>query len=344
MALWLAVWMHIDGEKALGRLEDILDTSPNPDDIVVRLCSILSAEEIERGPFSENPSYLRPMNLRRFIPLVYRHVRLADDLNAGGVVSARERAQHFSGGLLSRLENDEDSSATEVLRELADDLAMTRLRDWILNLMDNRLVNEADCAPWAPADVREFAEHYEVDPKNDRDLFAIARNRLQDLKRDVEQSDNSARTELHLDDPEMELRRWIQRKLMERSRNRYTTPQEAEIDQQQRPDIRLENPRTHPVSIKVKWAENWSVPKLLERLENQLVGQYLRAHNSRYGIYFLGCIGKKQGWEDPASGKKLNFEEVVNIVRQRAVHLVKINPKVSGLEVVSIDFRQPRKG
>jgi hypothetical protein len=229
----------------------------------------------------------------------------------------------------------------EYLRELADDPAMANVRDWTLNILDKRLVNEADSDPWTPADIREFAEHHEVDPKNDRELFAIARKRLQVLKWNVEQSDNSARTELHKEYHEIELRRWLQRRLIERSQKRYTIPQEAEIDQQERPDLRLENPKTGPVSIEVKWADNWTLPQLLERLENQLVGQYLRAHNSRYGIYFLGFIGKKQYWEEPTTGKGLTFEEVVNIVRQRAIFLMQSNPKILGLEVVSIDFRQP---
>jgi hypothetical protein len=113
------------------------------------------------------------------------------------------------------------------------------------------------------------------------------------------------------------------------------------IDQQERPDLRLENPRTGPVSIEIKWADNWTLPQLLERLENQLVGQYLRAHNSRYGIYFLGFIGKKQNWEEPTTGKQLTFDEVVNIVSGRAISLMQTNSKIAGLEVISIDFCQP---
>jgi hypothetical protein len=344
IALWLSVWMQIDGEAAVTRLEAVLKSSSNSDDIVVRLCSILSGEEIERGPFVANPSFFRPACLRRFIPIVYQHVRFSDDLDrSGGAYSptARDHAERFRSTLLNRLENDEDSTATAVLRELADDPAMPQVRDWILNLLDKRLVNEADSVPWTPADIREFAEHNEVDPKNDRELFAIARKRLQVLKWDVEQSDNSARTELRKDDREMFLRSWLQRRLVERSQKRYTIPQEGEIDQQERPDLRLENPRTGPVSIEIKWADSWTLPQLLERLENQLVGQYLRAHNSQYGIYFLGFIGKKQRWEDPATSKSLSFGEVVEIVKQRANALAQSNPKIAGLEVVSIDFRQP---
>jgi hypothetical protein len=188
---------------------------------------------------------------------------------------------------------------------------------------------------------REFAERHEVDPKTDRELFAIVRKRLQVLKSDVGQSDNSSRDELRKRDREIILRRWLQRKLNERSQKRYTIPQEPEIDEQERPDLRVENPRTGPVSIEVKWADAWSLQELLERLENQLVGQYLRAHDSNYGVYFLGFIGKKRHWKEPTTGKLLTFEEVFNVVSQRALSLVRGNPKILDLAVVSIDFRQP---
>jgi hypothetical protein len=345
MPLWMAVWMHIDGEAAVKRLARILENARNPDDIIVRLCSILSSKESERGPFSKNPSYLRPVCLRRFIPLVFRHVRFSDDLDRTGgayTPTARDHAQEFRGVLLNRLESEEDSSATDVLRELADDPAMSQVRDWILNLIDKRLAGGADSVPWTPADIREFAEHYEVDPKNDRELFAIVLNRLQVLKWDVEQSDNSPRDDLRKGDHEILLRRWLQRWLVERSRQRYVVPQEEEIDRQERPDLRLENPRfPGPVSIEIKWADNWSLRDLLDALETQLVGQYLRAHNSRYGIYLLGCNGKRRDWEAPTTGKRLSFEEVVDLIKQHAISLMRIEPKVAGLEVVSLDFRQP---
>jgi hypothetical protein len=95
------------------------------------------------------------------------------------------------------------------------------------------------------------------------------------------------------------------------------------------------------VSIEIKWADNWTLPDLLIGLETQLVGQYLRAHNSQYGIYILGCNGKKNNWVDPATSEKLNFDKMVAVVKQHALQLLKYNPKIAGLKVVSIDFRQP---
>ena len=103
-------------------------------------------------------------------------------------------------------------------------------------------------------------------------------------------------------------------------------------------------PGLGPVSIEVKWTERWTLPKLLERLENQLVGQYLRAHDSQYGIYVLGTIEPKNHWVQPIQGKEgknLTFEEVVKAVTEYARNLVKTRVDIGDLEVISIDFREP---
>ena len=95
----------------------------------------------------------------------------------------------------------------------------------------------ADITPWSTSDIRQFADSYEYDPTNDRDLYGIVTNRLTDIKYDVEESDNSLREEVAVGSNEYVLRRYLARKLNERSKNRYTIPQEEEIDQEQRPDL-----------------------------------------------------------------------------------------------------------
>ncbi len=345
--LWLSLWMQIDGESAVKYLQSFLKNSPKPDDIVVCLCSALSGEDAERGPFITSPSYLQPACLLRFIPLVYAHVRISEDLNrSGGAYSptARDHAERFRSALLEQFAKSESLEATDRLRELADEPAMSQGRDWILNLLDQRLRREADFLPWTPTDLRNFAQHHEVDPKSDNELFAIAQKRIRELKRDVEESDNSLRDELPRDGKEIHLRRWLARKLNERANNRYNVPQEPEIDLQQRPDLRFLRPGLPPVSVEVKLADfGWSIADLIERLENQLVGQYLRDHQSRYGIYVIGTIGRQQHWKHPKTGQLMAFAEVIGLLTERALELVQQNPRIGNLAVVGIDFCEPKR-
>jgi hypothetical protein len=300
LVTWLAVLLQLDAASGLDIIEDgVGGALPNPDATMARLCTALhgSLGGFEAIPTVSNPDYARAIHLRRFIPLVFLRIRPRDDVERAGtgVYSPHERdwAQDFRNGLLIRLSALQTEEARRVLTELLDDPALSDSRDWIAHLLDELTGRLADSPPWTANDVRCFSAEYEKEPRTDSDLFKIACDRFHDIKDDVEKSDNSLREELRADHDELAFRRWLARNLNERSRQRYTVPQEEEIDLQQRPDLRVENPKTAPVSVEVKWADKWTLAELLERLENQLVGQYLRANNSRYGIYVLGTFGRK---------------------------------------------------
>ncbi|MFH0990334.1 MAG: hypothetical protein V1799_10015 [bacterium] len=347
--LWLAVWLQLDAESALKFLQETLQKIPDAGSVMVRLCSVLHNDSRHRLPSVPSPDYATPILLRIFIPLVYRHIRPSEDTNRVGTgtysPTARDHAQEFRGGLIKLLSQSECAEADNVLFELLQEPSLSHLHDYILHILDDRTEKQAELPIWDPKDIRTFEKEYEKDPKTDHDLFKITCRRLQDIKHAVELSDDSIRTEMHKEDEERVLRIWLARKLKDRARNRYTVPQEEEIDRRERPDLRLENPKTQSqsVSIEIKWAENWTLEKLLERLENQLVGQYMRDNNSRYGIYLLGYIGKKNKdpWKDPIKQSRLSFDQVVKIIEERAKTIVKERSNIDDIAVISIDFTDP---
>lgn len=344
--MWAAVCLLVNADQAISILEERLRDYAGADNVVLRLSEMLESDVRPRLPFVGHPDYLRPASLVRLIPFIYRHVRPEDDIDRAHkgpyTATARDNASRFRTGLLSRLAQSDDPGAMAMLQGLLTCPELAAHRDWLLHLIDQRIISDADYAVWEPVALREFARSYETDPRTDAELFRILLNRLTDIKDDVEHSDNSLREEVQLGAKESVLRRWLARKLNERSRQRYTIPQEEEIDQEERPDLRAENPHTEPVSIELKWADNWTVNELLERLENQLVGQYLRAHNSRYGIYVLATDGRKGHWE--SSNGKLNFNQVIERVARRAEELKRTRPSIGDMRVVSIDFRVPAPG
>jgi len=343
-SLWLAVCLQVNADQAITILEERLPGCPTADDVVLNICEMLEGDVRRHLSFIAHPDYLRPPALVRLIPLVYRHIRPAEDIDRsdGGTYSAtpRDEASRFRSGLLTRLANSDDPTATASLRELSVRAELSTSRDWILHLIDERMVSEADYRAWDPADIRMFARDHETDPRTDAELFRIILNRLTDIKNDVEKSDNSLREEVPRKCEEFVLRRWLARKLNERSRQRYTVPQEGEIDQKQSPDLRAENPWTPPVSIEIKWADQWTIDKLLAGLETQLVGQYLRAHNSRYGIYVLGMDTRKKYWQHSTRGD-LTFDQVRALIENRARELTATRGDIADVRVVAVDFRPP---
>ena len=116
---------------------------------------------------------------------------------------------------------------------------------------------------------------------------------------------------------------------------------EQEIDRRERPDLRIERPGIAPISIEIKWVENWTIKELLERLENQLIGQYLRDAKSHYGIYLLGYIGRQTFWKDPINQSRFSFDQVVSIIDERAKAIVTERRDIEDIAVISINFTEP---
>lgn len=110
----------------------------------------------------------------------------------------------------------------------------------------------------------------------------------------------------------------------------------------QRPDLSVERAGLNTLPIEVKLANSWTVKELLVGLENQLVGQYLRSANIRYGIYVLGNTDPKRRWE--LSGAMIDFAALVSHIQERAQALqAQMRVGIDGIEVVGIDFSDPRE-
>jgi hypothetical protein len=342
--LWMCVWLQCDASKAIDKLEEVLNRADGAEQIMVRLCAGLSNESISSIPVTNNPSYLEPAQLARFIPIAYKYLTLDNDLHRASMVGyspgSRDHAQELRNSLLARLSNSESPDAGKYLQFLSNEPIFATIRDYILYLYDKWIEKQAEPVAWEPSDIRAFAKEFETEPKIDTDLFKILINRLRDIKHHVEKADTSIRQDLHKEDDEIRLRKWFANQLNMRSRKRYVVPQEEEIDQRQRPDLRIENPKVKgPVSVEIKWADKWSIAELYDGLEIQLMGQYLRDANARYGVYLLGYIDRKGFWINPDDKRHMNFNEVVQLLEERAKSLAEARPDVQMVTVIGIDFR-----
>ena len=347
---WMNMWLQLDALTALDYLKNLTGTlsAQESDALMLRLCAFMADSYGVRygGDQSSAP---KPTVLLRFIPLVYRYIRPSEDIERAnqGVYSPglRDHAQDLRSGLWERLKSHSGLESDIVLRALLDDPIVADERDWILHLLDSRKGLRADDTVWQPSDITMFTTLHCSEPRSDYQLFRRVNRLLNDIKDHIERSDNAAnRQQVREGDREEVFRGFLKRKLEEHSLDWFVVTQESEIDLKQKPDISVERQGLNQLPIEVKLANDWTMSVLLERLENQLIGQYLRSANVRHGVYVLGNTKPKRRWEDPITKEMLNFEQLVQRIQIRAGELqAELREGVDAIEIIGIDFSDPRE-
>lgn len=352
--LWVGAWLRVDGVAALQAIVQRTAgiAMPEADALVVGVCShLLDRRGSNASDVGPALSYREPDCLRRLIPLVIKHVRPdADRDHSNGEAyspTPRDDAERFRYLLWEVLQDAESLEADNVLRAFLEDPAMVRNHDWILELLDRRRSRRADDVPWNAADVRNFAEKHLIAPRSDYTLYRLICRHLKDIQANFERPETpGARKRLREGDLEESLRNLLHEELQQRAGDWYSVTAESEIDLAQRPDLTISRPGLNSLPIEVKLAnlKHWPLHKLLERLENQLVGQYLRAEGVRYGVYVLGNTDPNRHWGDVASVTKINFQTLVERITERARVLENGNRSgIEGIAIVGIDFADPRE-
>ncbi|QIE22858.1 hypothetical protein [Caballeronia sp. SBC2] len=347
---WMSTWMQLDALPALQNLQSTLrlQEESTADELVIRICSFLSNRRGEPQPAGRR-SFLKPDALAVFIPLIHRHVRQPEDIDRAnkGVYSPkpRDEAQDLRHRLWEALRSAETDDADTILQTFLTDPGLAAQRDWVLAILDERQSRRADPTAWAAQDIRAFARYFRYPPRSAYQLFRLTARLLLDIKGEIELSENATnRLEVREGDLEKHFQGFLHRKLSQRSMNWFSVTQESTVDLEQRPDLRIELPFLNALPVEVKLANlaHWSLGKLLERLENQLVGQYLRPAHVDYGIYVVGTTDPSRRWKS-SDGRLIDFSEMVSILKSRATALVGARSNgVHGLEVVGIDFSDPR--
>jgi hypothetical protein len=342
----------LDAIPAVGYLETAVQdcSAEDADESVIHLCSILGGSYGAALPMGR-AAFLAPSSLALLIPLGCRHVRRADDIDRsnGGAYSPlpRDNAQDFRARLWEVLRTSDADEADTVLQGFLDEDSVPTERDWVLNILETRKGKRADPAAWLPEDVQAFGMHYRHRPRSDYQLYQLATRLLLDIKANIEISENATdRLQVRKDDKEVHFQGFLKRQLDQRSLQWFSVTQESMIDLNQRPDLRVEIPDISALPVEVKLAnlEHWTAEKLLERLEVQLVGQYLRAFRVNYGVYVVGNTEPKRQWQRPGDKQLIGFAELVSLLQAKAATLMSDRYQaVHGLSVIGMDFSDPRE-
>jgi hypothetical protein len=269
-------------------------------------------------------------------------VRASDDIDRAGKGAyspgLRDDAQEARDALFAFIKETPGKEAYIALLDIARAHPEAASRPWMAFHAKAKATADADMAAWSPGQVREFHDAQERTPANHRDLWYLAVSRLLDLKADLESGDSSNASMLRPVD-ETEIRKFIGNWCRDRSGLRYSIPQEEELADAKRPDLRFHGVGFDgPVPAELKLADKWTGPHLFERLEVQLCGDYLRDRRSSRGIFVIVYQGSKQSWDLPTGGRAEGFHALADALQAHWLALSPQFPGVEDIRVVAIDL------
>lgn len=342
---WYALWAGINPGEAIpafGAYLDGLRQDNRSSNDAMSYANHLFGDRYSDFPISRT-AFRQPRYLEQLYVLLHRHIPRSDDIDRanGGIYSPtlRDRAQDSRNAIFNLLQSISGKEAYLAIKSIADNETDAEAGRWIAHRAHQRAEQDADMSAWTPEQVREFEEEQERTPRNHRELSELAINHLLDLQSDMEDGDSSIAGVLLSIESEEVMRNFLGRELERMSSGRYQIPQEEELADEKRPDLRFHGAGiSGPIPTELKIADNWTGPQLFERLENQLSGDYLRDRRSSRGIFLLINRGKKRNrWQLPDE-TLVDFEKVVDGLQKHWELLSPAYPSVEDIRVIGVDL------
>ena len=274
-AAWYAVWAGVEPERASEAIRlrlDKLKSKSQRVQLAMQFASQLVGGRHDKSVVRQ--AYRTPRHLRDLIILMHQHIEEKDDIERAGkgVYSPglRDNAQDARNHLFGLLKEIPGKEAFLAIQELSRLHPVESTRPWMAHHAKNKAEEEANLSPWTVAQVNDFNERLERTPRNHREL-ELGALRMLDLKAKLEDGDSSVADILKTVSDEIQMRKYIGDWLRDSSQGRYSIPQEEEFADAKRSDLRFHGARFDAPVPQLKLADNWTGPKLFERLQTQLM-------------------------------------------------------------------------
>ncbi|TXM63792.1 hypothetical protein [Methylobacterium sp. WL120] len=226
--------------------------------------------------------------------------------------------------------------------EMAADPLFAHLKDRTLAVAAEKAAEEADATAFTEGEFVILDNTGEAAPVTRDSMFALMRDRLDDLD-DLLLQDVSPREAWAGIRDERVMRRELARTLREAAKNAYTVDQEAVTADEKETDIRLRSTASSQQgTIELKLADDRSGRDLFDTLREQLLKKYMAADDCRAGC-LLVTIAREREWDDPVTGKRVNFDELMRVLNKEAEAISRDLSETAKLLAKGLDLR-PRLG
>jgi hypothetical protein len=342
--IWFAAWVGVDPNAAIPALaarfagmNDPVQQTKLALAFIVALVGGRSQEGRARQAF-RTVEHMKSLYL-----LMTRYIRQQDDIERAGQGAyspgLRDSAQDARNALIAFIRETPGKEAFLALLEMGRAHPDERSRPWMSYHAKTKAAADADVDAWMPSQVQEFGKSLVATPTNHRELWYHAVDKLEALRHDLENGDSSIAPILQGVDRETEFRKFIGGWCRDRAAGRYVIPQEEELADAKRPDLRFFGVGIDaPVPTELKLADKWTGPHLFERLEIQLCGDYLRDVRSSRGIFVMVYLGTKSYWDLPNGRRADTFELLVDELQRHWTLISNDYPGVEDIRVIGIDL------
>ncbi|WP_292675304.1 hypothetical protein [Mesorhizobium sp.] len=342
--IWFATWVGVDPDAAIPALAARFAGMDDPaEQTKLALTFIVALLDGRSQEGRARQAFRTVEHMKSLYLLIARYIRQKDDIQRAGkgVYSPglRDDAQDARNALIAFIRETPGKPAFLALLEMARAHPDQESRPWMGFHAKSKAAADADIDAWTPSQVREFGKSLVATPANHRELWYHAIDKLDALKHDLENGDSSIASILQAVDQETEFRKFIGGWCRDRAAGRYVVPQEEELADAKRPDLRFFGVGFDaPVPTELKLADKWTGPHLFERLEIQLCGDYLRDVRSSRGVFLLVYLGTKSYWDLPNGRRADTFELLIDELQRHWTLISNDYPGVEDIRVVGIDL------
>jgi hypothetical protein len=269
----------------------------------------------------------------------------------------RDNAERFRNVIISGIAAATSQAAYSALERIrmalpASDFTVDYIKKTQFELRERQLTRK----PLAQVNYPKFEENFHGDVTGTISFAMAVHADLRAVQYDVERGEHSLRSFFSEVDfkrvnkkgkdgekaglaLEAHFQKLLASELNHHARARYCVAVESHTAEAKRRDILCSKDEWR-ASIELKMSERWTLADYLVALESQLVGQYMRNLKATTGFLVLVLQTKGREWTDPATKKKLNFQQILAILTDKAQQL-EAKDRTRYLRVIGIDATTP---